>query len=709
MERDFTDTNQAGKPLANQCHDEKEAGAAVFAVTSNATQEPDKESSLVGNDNESIGLVGATIFFTPEPSLDSSPYLERHKLSHIVGLYSGHLNEDPTFGSGMEGALSRKIASSLDGGSTTEYEILDGSCDLEDLSSGQECPSSTVPSLNCGGDQENNLGLISAESPLNMFKKKSSSEVNFIADWEPKDTSLEINVRGCLSTFPNMVGQILETEIKYADSFPSVKCKQPPDTFFDETRSPVHQSQDLPKTHSSIQFVKVKEALVCFAASIISFFSNACTLVSTFVYGLIASIFNIVTRILGRIRLHTKAGRTITQNDTEAVPQLDDINKMSPNNESGLTRTELLTLFSVEALKGKRIVGPLKKSLRQFDSREHEQNCINDAKLDQHENANLNGISDMVAAGINIMVTSGIVTKCKEVIPRLKFTASRFASISPSFFICTILMYKYPSGIRVFRGIDTPSVEEDNLHCVLTKTSSFISVPLWLWELDVIYHDAPDEIEPRVTFSIMTLLFFAFILKSKFPFPLNKPKRLNKVLTGILSEEEHSQLLEGNNMHGSCWKLVSAFLPTCNHDLVMSHGSSWIPARKLDPPCSNTPDLADTMTSSTLTALDIASTVPVTGVHGENLDMKSVSLELEQVNETDTKRALKCNITTTNEASADALDIGDGKDVFMVAGKTGKLVGTNLTKKLEEVTGLTRISSQTWPNPRKVKPIFSIA
>jgi hypothetical protein len=92
------------------------------------------------------------------------------------------------------------------------------------------------------------------------------------------------------------------------------------------------------------------------------------------------------------------------------------------------------------------------------------------------------------------------------------------------------------------------------------------------------------------------------------------------------------------------------------------------------------------MTSSALTALNIASTVPVTGVHGENLDMKSVSLELEQVDETGAKRAPKCNITTTNEAGADALDIGDGKDVFMVAGKIGKLVGTNVITVIDNLS-----------------------
>ena len=90
--------------------------------------------------------------------------------------------------------------------------------------------------------------------------------------------------------------------------------------------------------------------------------------------------------------------------------------------------------------------------------------------------------------------------------------------------------------------------------------------------------------------------------------------------------------------------------------------------------------------ASNLTAQKIVSAVPGGGteVHAGDFDIESFSFESEEEEETDEEGALEPStgfdikvLQTAIEASADALDMVVGKDVVMIAGKTGKLVGTN--------------------------------
>ena len=87
--------------------------------------------------------------------------------------------------------------------------------------------------------------------------------------------------------------------------------------------------------------------------------------------------------------------------------------------------------------------------------------------------------------------------------------------------------------------------------------------------------------------------------------------------------------------------------------------------------------------ASNLTAQQIVSAVPVgeTEVHVGDFDMESFSFESEEEDQTDEKGAPELStgfdikvLQTAMEASADALDMVAGKDVVMIAGKTGKLV-----------------------------------
>jgi len=195
----------------------------------NKSHDPMSRGVIIADDEENsiVGLLGATICFTPVNSPRSSPNMEgvRDDLSYgnssqsnnYIGSLRGYSTGD---NSGVEGAVAGRmscsamqIASSLDGRSTTEYEILDGvsskgSIEIDELSLDEESPNTFLPSINISdGDQDDNLGLtIVAESPLKMLYKEVFSEEQSLVldditvDRESKDgdstsTSLKVDKR----------------------------------------------------------------------------------------------------------------------------------------------------------------------------------------------------------------------------------------------------------------------------------------------------------------------------------------------------------------------------------------------------------------------------------------------------------------------------------------------------------------------------------
>ncbi len=86
-----------------------------------------------------------------------------------------------------------------------------------------------------------------------------------------------------------------------------------------------------------------------------------------------------------------------------------------------------------------------------------------------------------------------------------------------------------------------------------------------------------------------------------------------------------------------------------------------------------------------LSSQTVVSEVPLegAGVHEEDFDVETFSFESDEEEGADKKCSPELGTTlkikvlqTAIEASADALDIVTRKDVVMIAGKTGKLIGT---------------------------------
>ena len=567
----------------------------------NKSHDPMSRGVIIADDEENsiVGLLGATICFTPVNSPRSSPNMEgvRDDLSYgnssqsnnYIGSLRGYSTGD---NSGVEGAVAGRmscsamqIASSLDGRSTTEYEILDGvsskgSIEIDELSLDEESPNTFLPSINISdGDQDDNLGLtIVAESPLKMLYKEVFSEEQSLVldditvDRESKDgdstsTSLKVDKRPLTpfnkvrkiwedrSTVTGMIGRIVGYETSQDTSNSDVLIVK-------EVRRSKKQSLDPPTTGTYKPFAKVKDVLIRIAASTTLFVASANTFVVVIFCWSIGCIVSVV-KSKDQYWLRNLGGE-ITR--SKSVDELDTpLNKtasVEADEPTSLSGTDLSTLFLAEALN------------------ERQKTVIdgNDVTLDPHQRATLKTINDSV--------TAGIVNKYKQIMSSMKVVANRIvAKSSTSFIIGVIVMFTMLiSVISWFRwSTDTPSVD-DHHYCVSTKSSSLISIPLWELSLspmfagtsDVDFDAAPDEVGGQKSWLFSIIIFASimilFIVKSQTPFNSTKPK----IITGIWSELEHRQFIEGYNMHGKSWRLVSAFIPTRTEAQVRAHGCYWL-------------------------------------------------------------------------------------------------------------------------------------
>ena len=562
----------------------------------------DEEKSIVG-------LLGATICFTPVNSPRSSPnhmegvrddlsYISSSQSNNYIGSLRGYSTGD---NSGVEGTVAGRmscsamqIASSLDGLSTTEYEVLDGitskgSIEIDELSLDEESPSTFLPSINISDeDQDEDLGLtIVNESPLKMLYKEVFSEDQSLVldditvDRESKDgdstsASLKVDARPLTpfnkvrkiwedrSTVTGLIGRIVGYETSQDATNSDVSVVK-------EIRCSEEQCLDLPPTGTSTPFAKGKNALIRIVASAAPFVASANTFVGVFLCWSIGCIISVI-KLKDQYWLRNLGGQ-ITQSKSvdELVTPQNKTAAVDAEKHTGLSGTDLSTLFLAEALNDKHKIDILSnESTVRFDD---------DATLDPHQRE--------IFKTINNSVTVGVVNKCKQIMSSMKVVANRIVANSSTSFIfgvivmCTMLL----SVISWFRwSTDTPSID-DHQYCVSTKSSSFISIPIWELSLspqfagtsDVVYDAAPDEVGGQKSWLVLVVIIFVtimilFIVISQIRSNSTKPK----IITGIWSELEHRHFIEGYKMHGKNWKLVSKYIPTRTEAQVRAHGCYWL-------------------------------------------------------------------------------------------------------------------------------------
>mmetsp|Transcript_26190 Transcript_26190/g.56218 ORF Transcript_26190/g.56218 Transcript_26190/m.56218 type:complete len:990 (-) Transcript_26190:180-3149(-) len=445
----------------------------------------------------------------------------------------------------------------------------------------------------------------------------------------PKETAANRPVKGTPVNTERTVGE---------RSFLSEKSTQPSDDNAGTQRRMVeHVVEDIPKTNTfALPFVQAKDTLSSIVCSVLSFVVSASILFGVFIYGPISSVLDMAKTMFGQTLLRKMMKELIAQDTIEVdkAPQ-DKIDKAAMNHEYPFehTGTNLSKLFLDEAE-----LGSLEESTQQTKVEEHKGISNSDiyTMLGHQDQALSKRINDKVTASI-ITKCKKALSVLKSTGFRYAISSCTLISV---ILMCTCTIQR---GIEVSQGcdsgaqdghVDIHSIEVENLRCFVTHTTSFVAIPIWelnlsptlfepsfqeepvyiqslkeedlrcfatqmtsfvsipLWELNLSPSSFESSFEegllgeedlPKtasswmfifVTLSLAALLCCAFVFKSKIPSHSNKV-----MITGIWTEEEHQEFLEGYTKHGSQWKLVSAFVPTRTPTQVKSHGSYWLKIR----------------------------------------------------------------------------------------------------------------------------------
>eukprot|EP00579_Thalassiosira_antarctica_P003480 CAMPEP_0201902834 /NCGR_PEP_ID=MMETSP0902-20130614/55161_1 /ASSEMBLY_ACC=CAM_ASM_000551 /TAXON_ID=420261 /ORGANISM="Thalassiosira antarctica, Strain CCMP982" /LENGTH=884 /DNA_ID=CAMNT_0048436851 /DNA_START=145 /DNA_END=2800 /DNA_ORIENTATION=- len=562
--------------------------AATLANFSPCSTLPSLNSG--GNEDNIPTLPNMTVdtplkmFKTPQPD-EKKTFQVLNERAYSEALKLDMESEDTTVDKGSKHSNSSNTSPKVDERPLTPFKNLHKH--WEDQSSFTHMTKSVIGRILC---QENPKGV----------GLDANEEAN--ADI-PEETTANESIMG-LTEFKTPVNAD-STSVEKSFSFE--KSMQSTGTHDDEPGSTGQQSekaediaQVIPKSNAfTIPLAKVKDALSGLAGSIVSFIVSASIIIGMFLYGYISSVLCTMNTIFGRILLQKVAEGMIAQ-DTFQVDKTTKNEANTPAVYSAdpveFAGTNLSKLFLDEALAEERKSGLEEESAWQMEVEEHEEssNYHNVAALDQTEVALLKRINDKV--------TASIIAKFKKAVSGLKAIKVRYA-INLCALVSVILVWNcmFQHGVEVNQvgDIDAQeelqSLEEDDLRCFSTHMTNFVSVPLWELNLspssfesfkeELLREQVPVKIGSSswlsifVILSTMISLLCAFIFKSKIQLPSIKPKSPHIILTGIWTEEEHQQFLEGYNEHGSRWKLVSVFVPTRTHIQVKSHGSYWLKIR----------------------------------------------------------------------------------------------------------------------------------
>ncbi len=514
----------------------------------------------VMDDEKSDVLVGATICFTPETSPVSSPNRKGspsgvNAITTVCSLnsdsnnYIGSLHEDPMDHTGMESVLITKssavqIASSLDGRSITEYEVLDGihsrgTIECEDLISedgsgehpcarsemntnvkGNLSGSITCPSLNCGGYDD--LTLPTLASPFRDFLTS------------PTEKSHHVSGGGVGYSCPGVSDDgLVENERVDGGSVNSSPIDDRPLNAF----MTLQMFWECRATLSSMRKSMVLRVLG--AETLTDITATTTTITTDVPRGDEAGINSY--NITGAATSPTSADMMISKSS-------------EGNDPSDHTRTSLINRFADEVA-------------LEEDLLETEEVNINGVDC----NGSASALNEN-ALGTKTNSCVGIIAKCKRVIGTiLSITAS----------LCFLVLFVYICNLLPTSVNDV--VHEEVGECPQHELIAFPSGEPTFQE-DVLGEDASTFKGSWLAVStVLTLMLGAIIFKPKnrasSPAEDIQHESSPIHIIGIWSEEEHRQFLEGYNIHGGKWKMVSKFVPTRSDTQVRAHGIYWLKVR----------------------------------------------------------------------------------------------------------------------------------
>jgi hypothetical protein len=602
------------------------------------------------DDDDKSLLVGATICFTPEPSPRSTPLKSPAKRAAALDLTpielesamsSNATSSDAYIGSIVDGSkVSTNVihsTSSLDGKSTTEYEILDKSLEIEDLNLDDEeeddvdihvgdeggktiqkdeegyhgdvsavlqnmSPTSSLPSLGSknGGEEDEEGAMTSnteAATPINVDTSSTDSPKvderpltpfnNLHKFWEGQSiTNMSKNIMGCI-----------------------LRQHSPPD--------PVgsHATEDASLNKDEVGATPAKNVKHLAAAKVNG---SLCSAVVRATFSFIVSMSVMIGLLSRRCASSTfntakYCGQIVFRKDDNAaalasvkVTEQIDLVKTAPNT---ILSKILGFVFSVLSAAKNGLQSVLhKKNAVAVDPEEGDKSTEGQAPVESASKSKLfsdEPVEDAPKLGLNeTEKDSGEVTVPESIdmkeMERLRKINSGALNVASSFNVMTNKMKEFAFSIggricfsfllafiimaelRMFlRNNAAPTVAWDDLLCVDTDAASFDSIPMF----EYILSSSAVEATSSLPNSKWVLVFFAPItvlasLLYAFFFMKMSYKH------GHWSSKEHHQFLKGYAKHGKDWESVAkhGWKLGLNRSVnqVKNHGTYWLSIRSPD-------------------------------------------------------------------------------------------------------------------------------
>ena len=599
--------------------------------------------TLIGDDDDDDDdddkslLVGATICFTPEPSPRSTPLKSPAKRAALdltpieleSAMSSNATSSDAYIGSIIDGSkVSTNVihsTSSLDGKSTTEYEILDKSLEIEDLNLDEEeeegddihvgddgkaikkdekgydgevsamlqnmSPTSSLPSLGSkdGGEEDEEGAMTSntdAATPINVDTSSTDSPKvddrpltpfnNLHKFWEGQSlTNMSKNIMGCI-----------------------LRHQNPPDPVGSHATDDASLNKDEvgATPAKNVKHLAVNGSLCSAVVRAFSFIVSMSVMIGMLSRRCASSTFN-AAKYCGEIVLRKDDNAAALA--SVKVTDQSDLVKTALN--AALSKI-LGIVFSVLSTAKNGLQSVLhKRNAVAVDPQEGDMSTAEQAPVETPSKSKLfsdEPVEDAPKLGLKeTEKDSGEVTVPESIdmkeMERLRKINSGALNVASSFnLMCTkmkefafsiggricfsfLLAFIIMAELRMFlRNNAAPTVAWDNLLCVDTDAASFDSVPM----LEYILSSSAVEATSSLPNSKWVLIFFApitVLASLLYAFFFMKMSYKN----GYWSSKEHHQFLKGYAKHGKDWESVAKYVPTRSLKQVKNHGTYWLSIR----------------------------------------------------------------------------------------------------------------------------------
>ena len=563
--------------------------SSLYASPTSASKQHEDAGDNNGNppnliDDDKSLVVGATICFTPEASprntplkgtkrsaLDLSP-LESALSSNATDEYIGSIID----GNKVSSSNVILTTSSLDGKSTTEYEILDKSLEIEDLNLGEEEEEDDINEDNGGagkkkaknidGDVAALLENMSPTSSLPSLESKDGEDGD--VDEDTKQVPVELDDGASttssskvddrpLTPFNNLhkfwEGQSI-TNVSKSIMGRILSQETVPDPTADHTRlerDEVHTTPSKKITRTATN--KVNGSLFGVASNrVISYIVSIFVMVGLMAHRFASSSLHAV-KYCSQIMLRKDTNAPVHSSASIKAPEETGEH---PAAEAPVATPSKSKLFLDEKVP---------KSASKLGSMEDDKDASEDVTaepLDMKELERLRKINSWalhLAAAISTMTTT-----------IMNFASTRGGQFFLSFLVAFLVM----TELRMFQRYNiSPKdvVAWDNLLCVDTGTAVIDSIPLWEYILSPTSFGttASEPIDYKgLIFAGVTILASAIFAYWNIPYN-----------SGYWNEKEHHQFLKGYKENGKDWEAVTKFVPTRSLQQVKNHGNYWLSIR----------------------------------------------------------------------------------------------------------------------------------